>query len=145
MRSIDLIIFILIFWLFIDSLYMLTYFIVFLTSCFGKQCNILCGFFFFRLNGVEFSFADVLFITSVLTVCIIILVVTICFCVTSTTRNHVRYFHHFLFKLSKFSATHLGRFWLADFDISEKYLWTRTYHLWWRHFKKTQNPLRQVR
>lgn len=40
------------------------------------------------LNGVEFSFADVLFITSVLTVCIIILVVTICFCVTSTTRNH---------------------------------------------------------
>lgn len=74
---------------------MLTYFMVcFLTSCFRKQCNILCGV-FFRLNGVEFSFADVLFITSVLTICIIILVVTICFCLTSTTRNYVRYFYHF--------------------------------------------------
>lgn len=109
------------------------------------ESNVIFLSVFFRLNGVKFSFADVLFITSVLTICMIILVVTVCFCVTSTTTNHVRYISSpFFFKLSKFSVTHLGRFWLADFDISEKYLWTRTYHLWWHHLKKTQNPSRQV-
>lgn len=91
---------------------MLTYFMVcFLTSCFRKKCNILCGV-FFRLNGVEFSFADVLFITSVLTTCIIILVVTICFCLTSTTRNYVRYFFIIFFSNFQNSVSHI----LADSD-----------------------------
>lgn len=40
------------------------------------------------LNGVKFSVADVLFITSVLTICLVILAVTICFCVTSTSGHN---------------------------------------------------------
>lgn len=68
--------------------------------------------YFFRLNGVKFSFADVLFITSVLTICMIILVVTVCFCVTSTTTNHVRYISSPFFLNFQNLVSHI----LADSD-----------------------------
>lgn len=73
--------------------------------------------YFFRLNGVEFSFADVLFITSVLTICMIILVVTVCFCVTSTTTNHVRYVSSPFFLNFQNLVSHI----LADSDWQIRY------------------------
>lgn len=46
--------------------------------------------FIFRLNGGTFSVSDVVFISSVLTICLFIMTITICLCLASSCRPVVR-------------------------------------------------------
>lgn len=56
----------------------------------GIQLFHFLWFFAFRLNGGTFSGSDVVFISSVLTICIFIMTITICLCLAPSCRPAVR-------------------------------------------------------